>query len=717
MKNTDPAGHSRASHASLTVLAVSTAFLLAACGGGGGVDPPTSNTPTAPVVPVVPSTSSLSGSVVDGPVRGATVKAFQIGGGIPGETAIATATTAPDGSYSLTLPTTATIIVVTANGGRYCAGSKTAQVSDASTCAEGTLTNLVTPLITVTSTAAGGSSKTAHITPISTAAAQTAASLHVTGEGIVHVLEGAMETTSFASAFTTLTGGALPEATLQDQDKLLAAVAAMQPATNLAGAIANIQAGALKGASATLAQVSFSIKQGGMVQNLGGNDDDTAIVKNIDPTQLTTAANGSKSGTGASVNRPYFVPRADIDAATLKTIMEDNSVPDVAPHASVIVTIGHDSYRGYKLADVIVRATRFRPRDSSNPNAYGVTTAIVAFSAEGRTAAFSFTELIRTQNGEKTIVAFEKNGAPLPAGEGALAIIPGNDYDTWLRRVPRLKEIHVRNDFLPTTLTADAGTPESVQFSLAGSVVDPITITAAARSTASSQGYYAVDHIGSMAVNTFATYFFSQYGPRHTNFWWGQGIRLTDVLNTAGLSYPNDKGACFVVVRSRINVPAVFSCGELYNSDVGVGDGLAGSDKRSRRKGVLLVTDDYRTGSGNNVMMTCWGSIDSCTKNDAGNPDAYTTGMDSNGDSMNNSFIALVSTEDVVPFQPVARWFPFNRTTDGLTTCGGPSNCIPWINVGERLQQGITSLELFYAGGTGNGTRSAGGGGGGGHSH
>lgn len=722
-RNRNPLGRRRPARAALATLIVS-ASLLAGCNGSDdeaqGPNPPVG--------------IGLSGSVMDGPVRGATVKVFQVTGGIPGETPIATAVTAADGSYSLELPASAaaSTLVVSATGGQYCAGSASAQVGDAASCEEGTLTDMETPLITVTSTGESGD-HTAHVTPISTAAALTATSLHVMDSGIVHVLEGSVEAGSFATAYGMLTGGAAPDDSLIDQTSLLAAVVSMQPAADLAACISNIQAGALKGAWATLPQESFSIMQGGTVQDLNGNEDDAGITaRGSDPTVLVTADCGAetcaRNGTGTSVSSPYFEPRAGIDVETLQAIMEDDSVEDVPPHVTVDVTVGADTYRGYKLADVIVRATKFRPRDGSGlPGAFGVATAVVAFSAESRKAVFSFTELIRSENGEKTIVAFEKNGQPLSSGEGALAVIAGNDYDPWLRKVPRLAQIHIRNDFLPTALTAAAGTPDTVKFSVAGAgIVTPTEVTAAARSTTSDQRstanepFYAVDKVGTKSVSEFPTYFFSQYGPRHAQWWYGQGIRLTDVLDTAGLVYPEDKGACFVVVRSAINMPAVFSCGELYNSSVGVGDGLAGSSNRSRRKGVLLVTDDYRTGGGGTaVMMTCWGSIDSCTKTDGENPAAYTSNMDGNNDAMNNSFIALVSTEDVVPFQSIKRWFPVSKNANGTENCGGPNNCIPWIDVGERLQHGIYSMEVFYAAGNGNGTRGVpgAGGGGGGHAH
>lgn len=130
---------------------------------------------------------------------------------------------------------------------------------------------------------------------------------------------------------------------------------------------------------------------------------------------------------------------------------------------------------------------------------------------------------------------------------------------------------------------------------------------------------YAVAMVGDRDAASSTTDDFQEYGPRHTVYLRSPGIRLADRLDAAGLSRPNEKNRCFVTIVSRNNQPALFSCGELHDSRVGLGDGIAGAAARSRSKGVLPVTDDLRAGSGNNVMMNCWSSLDNCSKNDAGN--------------------------------------------------------------------------------------------------
>jgi hypothetical protein len=551
-----------------------------------------------------------------------------------------------------------------------------------------------------------------------------------------------------------------------------------------------------------VAQTTFSIKAGG-TNALMPADTSTSV----DPTVLTTTtvAVAVKDQDGATIQkkkdasttesyttpmtygtssgtRPYFVEKTGIDVAGLTAIMEATNadIPEVTAFSPVVVTVGSDSYKGYKLADVIVRATKFYPSDY-NAGAFGTTTAVIAFgkktdgSGNGRVAAFSFNELVRTANGDKTIVAYEKNGSALSNSEGKFAIIAGNDTDPSLRKVERLSEIHLRNDYVATSLSLINADNAAAAFTVKGAVNEEISVTTGAVSpitgsltvgplatvktpgevsTATAQGYYAVDKVGSKNVGDFKTYYFQDYGPRHMNYWWGQGIRLTDVLDTAGLKYPDDKGACFVVVTSANNQPALFSCGELYNSPVGVGDGLAGSsygENRSRSKGVLLVTDDFRTGGGNVVMMGCWVDISNCTATtggkDAADPATYATAMNTSGNQVNKQMIALISTEDKVPLAMLGkgRWFPLARSATATATVdytgiaytgtttktftdlatllgtldvGDPLGSVgpvstdvaastgfgidPWISVGDRLQQNIKTMTVYYAASTGN---------------
>lgn len=81
-------------------------LLLFGCGGGGG-DAPT---------PAVQGT--ISGSVVKGPVSGATVKAFAVSGGMPG-TQLASATTDAQGNFSMSVGSYAGALMLQTAGGSY----------------------------------------------------------------------------------------------------------------------------------------------------------------------------------------------------------------------------------------------------------------------------------------------------------------------------------------------------------------------------------------------------------------------------------------------------------------------------------------------------------------------------------------------------------------------------------------------------------------------
>lgn len=662
----------------------------------------------------------VSGSVVDGPIKGAAIRAFELKADKSlNTTPLATAETAADGGYTLNLPNNYSgTLVITASGGSYCAGSDTAQVSGGACPAGTVLTTLDIPLMTMAVVTNGNTVATAHVTPVSTAAMPAVVNA-VTGA----VSSGTLDLATFATNFANVSGGLTPDASPTDAAGLKPALAQINAMRSAAGAtlsaaeiVGRVKSGYVVAAAATTPCSTFSIKQGGALSLM---PDDPATAK--DPTLLYDGTGGAKTSYAGNTTSPYFKERGTIDVDTLKAVMNDKTVLDVNDetvsyyseiYTPVTVAVGSDSYKGYRLADVVVRATKFRPRDF-NTGAFGATTVIVAFGAKpdgttaGRVAAFSFSELIRTENGDKTIVAFEKNGAPLPPSEGAMAIIAGNDDDTLLRKVPRLMQIHVRNDYTTTSHALTNTDPALASFQITGQVQEQITVNATTLSATSSQGYYAVGAVGGKAITAFDTYYFQQYGPRHTNYWYGQGVRLTDVLDTAGLKYPDDKGACFVVVTSANNQPALFSCGELYNSPVGRGDGLAGSGNRSRHKGVLMVTDDFRSGSGGPVMMTCW-DYESCTLlNPPELASSYTVAMNTTTGSpvstqVNKQMIALVSTEDYLPFQPQGRWFPYSKNAAGANACTGPTNCIPWVDVGERLQQNIKTMQVFFAAGTGN---------------
>lgn len=151
-----------------TGITVVAAALLAACGGGGGGGG---------------SMPMVSGSVVKGPVLGATVCAYAVTGGAKGAQLPVSASgggtvvngcfvTGADGRYDFTLPAGSNgDVLLEATGGTFC--SNEAQVSGGA-CAGGTLVDLGSAVMKVVTVASGGNVASVHATPLTTAAVEAA---------------------------------------------------------------------------------------------------------------------------------------------------------------------------------------------------------------------------------------------------------------------------------------------------------------------------------------------------------------------------------------------------------------------------------------------------------------------------------------------------------------------------------------------------------------
>jgi DMSO/TMAO reductase YedYZ molybdopterin-dependent catalytic subunit len=70
--------------------------------------------------------------------------------------------------------------------------------------------------------------------------------------------------------------------------------------------------------------------------------------------------------------------------------------------------------------------------------------AIIATATDGYKAVFSWNELFNAELGDSVLVLFERDGQPLAAAEGPLALISGKDVRTGPRHVKWLKAIEVR---------------------------------------------------------------------------------------------------------------------------------------------------------------------------------------------------------------------------------------------------------------------------------
>jgi len=71
-------------------------------------------------------------------------------------------------------------------------------------------------------------------------------------------------------------------------------------------------------------------------------------------------------------------------------------------------------------------------------------TAVVAIARDGYRAVFSWPELANTAGGAQVMVSYERDGAPLGAQEGPLAIHAPGDTRTGPRHVKWLQRIEVR---------------------------------------------------------------------------------------------------------------------------------------------------------------------------------------------------------------------------------------------------------------------------------
>lgn len=69
---------------------------------------------------------------------------------------------------------------------------------------------------------------------------------------------------------------------------------------------------------------------------------------------------------------------------------------------------------------------------------------IIAAASDGYQVVFSWSELFNAELGDSVLVVFERDGQPLPAAEGPLALISGKDLRTGPRHVKWLRSVEVR---------------------------------------------------------------------------------------------------------------------------------------------------------------------------------------------------------------------------------------------------------------------------------
>lgn len=95
--------------------------------------------------------------------------------------------------------------------------------------------------------------------------------------------------------------------------------------------------------------------------------------------------------------------------------------------------------RGVALAELLQRAG-LAERDRLDWRK----TVVVAIARDGYRAAFSWPELVNTDGGAQVMLAYERDGQALPAGDGPVALMAPADQRTGPRHVKGLLRIEVR---------------------------------------------------------------------------------------------------------------------------------------------------------------------------------------------------------------------------------------------------------------------------------
>lgn len=94
---------------------------------------------------------------------------------------------------------------------------------------------------------------------------------------------------------------------------------------------------------------------------------------------------------------------------------------------------------GVRLRDVLDRA---RPQVAGRGELK--TMVIIAGASDGYKAAFSWSEIFNTAAGYGVLVAFDKDGAPLQADEGPIALVALGDLQNGPRHIKWLRELTFR---------------------------------------------------------------------------------------------------------------------------------------------------------------------------------------------------------------------------------------------------------------------------------
>lgn len=172
-----------------TLVAMGVALSVVACGGGGGAGDASGG--SDPGVPLV--TTTIAGSVVEGPVSGATVTAYSIGGSGLIAFPCGSTTTDGQGSFAMAVPLAGGPLMLQITGGSYTDEATGAKVTFApgqimttvlSSLASGTASVQVTPLTAMAQAMAAG--MPGGMTPANIDTANAAVGAYFMAGDIVH---------------------------------------------------------------------------------------------------------------------------------------------------------------------------------------------------------------------------------------------------------------------------------------------------------------------------------------------------------------------------------------------------------------------------------------------------------------------------------------------------------------------------------------------------
>ena len=131
----------------------------------------------------------------------------------------------------------------------------------------------------------------------------------------------------------------------------------------------------------------------------------------------------------------------EFDLTAIKALAAHDTGPAEVVCASGVTVGKVSNFRGVRLTDVInhVGIEEKGHKDTRRM-------VIIARATDGYVVTFSWNELFNTPIGKDVLVAWEKNGKPLGAGEGQFLLISGQDIKTGPRHVRWLSEIEIKRE-------------------------------------------------------------------------------------------------------------------------------------------------------------------------------------------------------------------------------------------------------------------------------